>query len=160
MAGFFLGEYPHRRGCFGMSKRHRRKKRQNRPGHPKKDLHIPKSFEEYNRIDPMNRAKMLVTMRVEVHNKEVLGLLTKSHFVIPGKTRYQGIQCGECCRYARKVATFTYEPCIYLNDDNTCSKHDNRYLVCKWFPFFVHLDPKFGHLWQSSPIVQGTARET
>jgi PAS domain S-box-containing protein len=86
---------------------------------------------------------------------DILNILTKSHFVIPGKTRFECQQCGECCRYARKIANLRYEPCPFLTDKNLCGKHDNRYSVCKWFPFWVYNDPKYGELLTIKPYCSG-----
>jgi PAS domain S-box-containing protein len=92
---------------------------------------------------------------LRVSRREALGIITKSHFVIPGVTRYECQMCGECCRYARKVAMFTYEPCPYLMDDSKCQRHDHRYQVCKWFPFWLHRDPEHGPLLMIKPYCSG-----
>lgn len=125
-------------------------------------LHIPSGdasfwgpFEVYNRLDPKLRAEALKKLGIETAGEEVLGQLTKSHFVIPGKTRYECRLCGECCRYARSVATFSYEPCTFLGTDNLCTKHDNRYQVCKWFPFWVYPDQRYGNLLTIKPYCTG-----
>jgi PAS domain S-box-containing protein len=81
--------------------------------------------------------------------------VTKSHFVIPGKTRHRCVQCGECCRYARKTATFTYDPCPFLDGQNQCSKHANRYNVCKWFPFWMFDGGSWGPLLTIKPYCSG-----
>jgi len=112
-------------------------------------------FEDYNNTDPRLKADKLKELNIRVVDPAILGILTKSIFVIPEKTRFECIQCGECCRYARKVATLTYEPCLYLTKDNTCSKHDNNYLVCKWFPFWVYSDPGYGNLLTIKPYCSG-----
>ena len=130
--------------------------RQTRPVRmPKGDVSFWAPFEEYNRLDSKLRADALKKLGIEVHDREILGQLTKSHFVIPGKTRYQCRQCGECCRYARKVAMFTYESCSFLGEDNLCSKHDRRYQVCKWFPFWVYPDKRYGNLLVIKPYCAG-----
>jgi len=113
---------------------------------PKGDASFWKPFEKYNELDSKLRADALKDLGIEVSSESVLGQLTKSHFVIPGKTRYECRLCGECCRYARKVATFTYEPCPFLGDNNLCAKHDEHYQVCKWFPFWVYPDKLYGNL--------------
>lgn len=125
---------------------------------PKGDASFWARFEEYNRLDPKLRGDALKKLGIEVYNNDVLGQLTKSHFVIPGKTRYQCQQCGECCRYARKVATFTYEPCPFLRKDNLCAKHETRYQVCKWFPFWVYPDKRYGNLLVIKPYCTGYGR--
>ncbi len=63
--------------------------------------------------------------------------------------------CGECCRYARKVANFTYEPCLFLSEQNRCTKHDSNYLVCRWFPYYVHHDARYGDLLTIKPYCTG-----
>lgn len=112
-------------------------------------------FEVYNQLDAKLRMDALKKMGIEVNSENVLKQLTKSHFVIPGKTRYQCQKCGECCRYARKIATFTYEPCPYLDEDNLCTRHDNRYQVCKWFPFWLYPDKHYGYLLTIKPYCTG-----
>jgi PAS domain S-box-containing protein len=114
-----------------------------------------KPFEEYNDLEASKRAAALKTLGIIVTDQAVLGILTKSHFVIPGKTRFECQRCGECCRYARKVAQLTYEPCLFLTPENTCAKHDNRYLVCKWFPFWIFNSPKYGPLLTIKPYCSG-----
>jgi PAS domain S-box-containing protein len=86
---------------------------------------------------------------------ELLRIVTKSHFVIPGKTRHRCMQCGECCRYARKTATFTYEPCPFLDGHNQCAKHADRYNVCKWFPFWLYDGGSLGPLLTIKPYCTG-----
>ena len=115
-------------------------------------------FERYNQLDPKQRADALKELGIEIYNNDVLGQLTKSHFVIPGGTRYECQQCGECCRYARKIATFAYEPCPFLGDDNLCAKHNMRYQVCKWFPFWVYPDREYGNLLVIKPYCTGYGR--
>ena len=112
-------------------------------------------FEQYNRADPIKRRDMLTGLGISVKDEEILGALTKSHFVIPGKTRFQCQTCGECCRYARKLSTLSYEPCHYLNKDNLCTKHDDRYIVCKWFPFWIYKDEKLGYILTIKPYCTG-----
>ncbi|MBL8028450.1 MAG: PAS domain-containing protein [Fibrobacteres bacterium] len=112
-------------------------------------------FEKYNNLEAPKRLQALKELGIDVDDPEVLGILTKSHFVIPGKTRYRCQQCGECCRYARKVAQLTYDPCPFLTPENQCAKHDNRYLVCKWFPYWVYTDPKHGELLTIKPYCIG-----
>ena len=114
-----------------------------------------KPFEEYNQTDPLKRAEKLQELGVTVNGEDQLGILTKSHFAIPGKTRFQCQNCGECCRYAKKVATLTYEPCPYLGNDNKCLKHDDRYDVCKWFPFWLYKDRKYGYILTVKPYCSG-----
>ena len=112
-------------------------------------------LEEYNELPAAQRAKALEAMDFRVTDPAVLGILTKSHFVIPGKTRYECQRCGECCRYARKVAQLTYEPCPFLTAGNECAKHDRRYDVCKWFPFWVCTHPVRGKLLTIKPYCDG-----
>lgn len=109
----------------------------------------------YNALPASQRLEALKDLGIEETDKEVLGILTKSHFVIPGQTRFQCKQCGECCRYARKVAQLTYEPCPFLTSDNLCAKHENHYNVCKWFPFWVYKDPVRGPLLTVKPYCTG-----
>jgi PAS domain S-box-containing protein len=112
-------------------------------------------FETYNGLPSPQRAAALPGLGLNVSDPVTLGLLTKSHFVIPGKTRFECQRCGECCRYARKVAQLTYEPCPFLAADNTCSTHDKRYIVCKWFPFFVFDHPRYGAMLTIKPYCSG-----
>jgi hypothetical protein len=103
-------------------------------------------FEAYNDLPAPSRANALAGLGIGEVDPTVRGVLTKSHFVIPGKTRFECQRCGECCRYARKVAQLTYEPCPHLAPDNTCAKHEDRYLVCRWFPFWVLGETRLGAL--------------
>jgi len=114
-----------------------------------------KLFENYNSLDARQRSDALSQLKINCSNPDLKNILAKSHFVIPGKTRFECQQCGECCKYARKVANLTYEPCTFLSEGNQCSKHDNRYLVCKWFPFFVYDDPNYGSLLTIKPYCSG-----
>jgi PAS domain S-box-containing protein len=120
-----------------------------------RDAHFWDQLEGFNRTPSKERGEVLSRIGIGVTNGELGGILTKSHFVIPGKTRFQCQMCGECCRYARKVANFTYEPCLFLTEQNRCSKHDSNYLVCRWFPFYVHHDPKYGDLLTIKPYCSG-----
>jgi len=122
---------------------------------PKGDVSFWEPFEKYNELDSKLRADALKDLGIEASSESVLGQLTKSHFVIPGKTRYECRLCGECCRYARKVATFAYEPCPFLGDNNLCVKHDEHYQVCKWFPFWVYPDKLYGNLLTVKPYCAG-----
>lgn len=70
-----------------------------------------RSLKDYNALDTSHRAEGLKELGMFVTDDEVLWILTKSHFVIPGITRLECRNCGECCRYAKKIATFTYERC-------------------------------------------------
>ncbi|NTW04902.1 MAG: PAS domain-containing protein [Peptococcaceae bacterium] len=112
-------------------------------------------LESYNNLDAGQRAAGLKDIGIDENDDEILRILTKSHFVIPGKTRYQCLYCGECCRYANKIAQFTYESCSFLNEKNMCSKHENHYLVCKWFPFWVYHDKNLGPLLTIKPYCSG-----
>ncbi len=112
-------------------------------------------FDAYNNLEAPLRAAALKQLGINVTDTDIMGILTKSHFVIPGKTRFECQRCGECCRYARKMARLTYEPCFFLTPENTCSKHDNRYLVCKWFPFWIYHDPARGPLLTIKPYCSG-----
>jgi PAS domain S-box-containing protein len=113
------------------------------------------AFEEYNDLPAPQRVERLKKLGINASDPDVISILTKSHFVIPGKTRFECRRCGECCRYARKVAQLTYEPCLFLTADNTCSKHDNRYLVCKWFPFWIFSHPQRGPMLTIKPYCSG-----
>jgi PAS domain S-box-containing protein len=112
-------------------------------------------FEAYNNLPAPHRAEGLNKLGLTVFDPEVLSILTKSHFVIPGKTRFECQRCGECCRYARKVAQLTYEPCPFLTTEKTCSKHDDRYLVCKYFPFWIFQHPLRGPMLTIKPYCSG-----
>jgi len=112
-------------------------------------------FEDFNNTDAKLKALKLKELNINVTDPGVIGILSKSNFVIPGLTRYECIQCGECCRYARKVANLTYEPCLFLTSDNKCSKHNDNYNVCKWFPFWRFTDPKYGNLLTIKPYCSG-----
>jgi PAS domain S-box-containing protein len=113
------------------------------------------ALDAYNQRPAPARAEALPGLGILVSDPAVRGILTKSHFVIPGKTRFQCQRCGECCRYARKVAQLTYEPCPYLTADNSCAKHNDRYLVCRWFPFWLYEDPHLGPLLTIKPYCTG-----
>jgi PAS domain S-box-containing protein len=140
-----------------MSSRHKHKRpirpgaRVAIPGEPVNWAHL----EQYNDLGPARRAQALAEIGIEASSRDVLGILTKSHFVIPGTTRFECQHCGECCRYARKLAQLTYEPCPFLTDDNCCAKHEGRYLVCKWFPFWLHTDPRLGEILTIKPYCSG-----
>ena len=108
-------------------------------------------FIAYNRLEAPQHAETLKSLGITDTDRAVIGVLAKSHFVIPGKTFFECQRCGECCRYARKVAQLTYEPCPFLSAENTCAKHDNRYLVCKWFPFWIYYHPKHGSMLTIKP---------
>jgi PAS domain S-box-containing protein len=110
---------------------------------------------EYNRLDAQARGDWLAAHGLPTSDPEVLRIVTKSHFVIPGKTRHRCVQCGECCRYARKTATFTYDPCPFLDEHSQCTKHANRYSVCKWFPFWLFDGGGFGPLLTIKPYCTG-----
>ena len=129
--------------------------RENREAGQVRDSSFWKRLEEYNSLDARARASVLADLGFRVSDGEVLGILTKSHFVIPGRTRFECRQCGECCRYAKKIASFIYEPCPFLDDNNLCSKHDSRYQVCRWFPFWLYNDPKIGLLLTIKPYCSG-----
>ena len=120
---------------------------------------IPKldwsQLERFNALDSGQRTQALADLGMNIANRDVLGILTKSHLVIPGKTRYECQHCGECCRYARKVAQLTYEPCLFLTTDNRCAKHEANYLVCQWFPFWVYHHPQLGDLLTIKPYCSG-----
>ena len=53
------------------------------------------------------------------------------------------------------MAQLTYEPCPHLTADNACAKHQDRYLVCRWFPFWVYADPRLGSLLTIKPYCSG-----
>jgi PAS domain S-box-containing protein len=112
-------------------------------------------LEKYNNLATGQRLAGLKDIGIIEKDEEILRILTKSHFVIPGKTRYECLFCGECCRYANKIAQFTYESCSFLNEKNMCSKHENHYLVCKWFPFWVYHDKNLGPLLTIKPYCSG-----
>lgn len=121
----------------------------------RKDESFWEPFEKYNVLEPPLRSDALKELGILETDPEVIGILTKSHFVIPGKTRFECQRCGECCRYSRNIAPLTYEPCLYLGPENTCTKHDSRYLVCKWFPFFVYESSRYGPLLTIKPFCSG-----
>jgi len=112
---------------------------------------------EYNQLDAMARAAWLAKQGIELDD-ELLRAITKSHFVIPKTTRHECQRCGQCCKYARKTATFTYEPCPFLNEKNECSKHAGRYQVCKWFPFWLFNSGNWGPLLTIKPYCTGYGR--
>lgn len=122
---------------------------------PNRDAHFWSELEKFNQIPAKERAAALARIGISAEGDELVGILSKSHFVIPGKTRFECQMCGECCRYARKVANFTYDPCPFLSEQNRCTKHDSHYLVCRWFPFYVHHDPKYGDLLTIKPYCTG-----
>jgi PAS domain S-box-containing protein len=115
-------------------------------------------LETYNQLDAQARGDWLVKQGLPTTDPELVRIVTKSHFVIPGKTRHQCVQCGECCRYARKTATFTYEPCPFLDAHNQCAKHASRYDVCKWFPFWIFDGGSWGPLLTIKPYCTGYGR--
>ena len=120
-----------------------------------RDAHFWKPFLTYNNLPAPERLSGLAKLGIAETDPAILGILTKSHFVIPGVTRFECQRCGECCRYARKVAQLTYEPCPFLTPENTCAKHDNRYLVCKWFPFWIYNSLRLGPLLTIKPYCSG-----
>ncbi len=122
-----------------------------------RDYDFWKPFEDYNNLESPKRAEALKSLGIIESNPEFSGILTKSHFVIPGKTCFECQNCGECCRYAKKIANLTYEPCLYLNQENTCSKHDKSYLICKYFPFWIYYSPA-GSLLTIKPYCSGYGR--
>jgi len=138
---------------------HRHKRERTSPStHPRQGTRSPEiwsKLEEYNRLDAQARGDWLVAHGLPTGDPELLRIVTKSHFVIPGKTRHRCVQCGECCRYARKTATFTYEPCPFLDEHNQCAKHANRYNICKWFPFWIFDGGSFGPLLTIKPYCTG-----
>ena len=73
-----------------------------------------KPYADYNNLDASKRGEALKGLGITETDPTILGILTKSHFVIPGTTRFECQQCGECCRYARKVATLTEDPVLYV----------------------------------------------
>ena len=121
----------------------------------KKQPEFWKALEAYNSLPADLRADALIALGMTGNDDDTLRILTKSHFVLPGVTRWECVNCGECCRYAKKIATFTYESCAFLNEDNMCAKHDSRYLVCKWFPFWIYQSDKFGPLLTVKPYCSG-----
>lgn len=122
---------------------------------PERDAAFWSTLAGYNGLPAAERAAALPRLGLGVTDPGVLGILTKSHFVIPGVTRWECQRCGECCRYARKVAQLTYEPCPFLTAERSCSKHDDRYRVCEWFPFWVYNDATFGPLLTIKPYCTG-----
>ena len=132
------------------NRKKRNHKRKSQNGNQKWEL-----FHAYNELNCTERKDALRKLGIIPENEEVLGQLTKSHFVVPGKTRFECQQCGECCRYAKKSAMFTYDPCPFLGDDNLCIKHDQRYQVCKWFPFWVYPSKKYGNILTIKPYCNG-----
>ncbi|MCE1248050.1 MAG: PAS domain S-box protein [Firmicutes bacterium] len=120
-----------------------------------KDPSVREICENYNRTDPRERESFLKQMGLTIHNADELGIMTKSHFVIPGYTRFECTKCGECCRTARKISTLNYEPCPYLDPENLCTKHDDRYNVCKWFPFWIFRDDNLGLILTIKPFCSG-----
>ncbi len=126
-----------------------------RPAGPAHDAAFWSALTDYNGLPASDRAAALPRLGFEVTDPEVVGMLTKSHFAIPGVSRWACQRCGECCRYARKVAQLIYEPCPFLTEDSSCSKHDGRYMVCKWFPFWVYRDPVRGPLLTIKPYCTG-----
>lgn len=138
--------------------------REAKPQHSKRSKNVRtadfwRRLEDYNSLPAPDRAARLKELEI-VADGELLGVLTKSHFVIPDKTRFECQRCGECCRYARKVATFTYEPCPFLSQENLCQKHDSHYGVCRWFPFYVCHDDRHGDLLTIKPYCTGYGRGT
>jgi PAS domain S-box-containing protein len=109
----------------------------------------------YNQLDAQVRGDWLTAQGLPTNDPELVRIVTKSHFVIPGKTRHRCVQCGECCRYARKTATFTYDPCPFLDEHNHCAKHASRYNVCKWFPFWLFDGGSWGPLLTIKPYCTG-----
>ena len=127
----------------------------NKPGQTTHTQDFWKPFIAFNQLESSQRAAALASLGITETDPAVLGILTKSHFVIPGTTSFECQRCGECCRYARKVAQLTYEPCLYLTPENTCSKHDNNYIVCKWFPYWIYNSPVHGPLLTIKPYCSG-----
>jgi len=127
----------------------------NRPQRAPWSPEIWPRLEAYNQLDAQARGDWLVDQRLPTSDPELVRIVTKSHFVIPGKTRHRCVQCGECCRYARKTATFTYDPCPFLDKHNHCAKHESRYNVCKWFPFWLYDGGGWGPLLTIKPYCSG-----
>jgi PAS domain S-box-containing protein len=122
---------------------------------PSRDADFWAPLDAYNNLPAPQRSEALKSLGIIARDPAIHGILTKSHFVIPGKTRFACQRCGECCRYARKVAQLTYDPCPFLTADNSCAKHNDRYLVCKWFPFWIFNDPNRGPLLTIKPYCSG-----
>ena len=140
-----------------MSHKHKRV-RPPSPAQPQRGAWSPDiwpKLEAYNQLDAQARGDWLVQQGLPTSDPELVRIVTKSHFVIPGKTRHRCVQCGECCRYARKTATFTYDPCPFLDEHNHCAKHANRYNVCKWFPFWLFDGGSWGPLLTIKPYCTG-----
>ena len=140
-----------------MSHKHKRERHASatRPQRSAWSPDIWPKLESYNQLDAQARGDWLVAQGLPTSNPELVRIVTKSHFVIPGKTRHRCVQCGECCRYARKTATFTYDPCPFLDQHNHCAKHASRYNVCKWFPFWLFDGGTFGPLLTIKPYCTG-----
>ena len=146
--------------CSGggdLTHKHKRE-RHARSSSPRRETWSPEiwtKLEAYNQLDAQARGEWLVQQGLPTSDPELVRIVTKSHFVIPGKTRHRCVQCGECCRYARKTATFTYDPCPFLSEHNRCAKHSNRYNVCKWFPFWMYDGGDWGPLLTIKPYCTG-----
>jgi PAS domain S-box-containing protein len=115
-------------------------------------------FRAYNALPANERSGAFATLGIAETDPAVVGVLAKSHFVIPGETRFSCTQCGECCRYAKKVAQLTYEPCPFLTEANTCGRHETRYLVCRWFPYWLYPHPKYGPMLTIKPYCEGVGQ--
>jgi PAS domain S-box-containing protein len=154
MVGKFVGKRQHE--ALPMSKKQHHPARKTARANPAAStVRDWNRLAAYNRLEPSKRAAALPEIGITDTDPSILGILTKSHFVIPGETRFECQRCGECCRYARKVAQLTYEPCLFLTADNSCAKHDNRYLVCKWFPFWIYSSSRTGPLLTIKPYCTG-----
>ena len=53
-----------------------------------------KGLADYNKLDTQQRAERLKTLGITVDDEEIISVLTKSHFVIPGVTRFKCQTCG------------------------------------------------------------------
>ncbi len=114
-----------------------------------------RQLDGYNRLDARTRVESLLPLGLGTKDEEALRVLAKSHFVIPGKTRFTCKGCGECCRYIYRVTTFSYRPCEHLTPQNRCSIYPRRFQICHTFPFWILRDPNLGKLLTIKPYCHG-----
>ena len=60
------------------------------------------------------------------------------NFVIPGKTRYSCIKCGNCCKSLRSIGEriLNGQDCPNLVNSK-CDKYLTRYTACRTYPFHI-----------------------
>ncbi len=120
-----------------------------------RDAHFWEDLEKYNQTPAKERAEALVCLGISGMSDRNPAILKKSFRILERPVSNARCAANAAAMPAR-WRTSPYEPCLFLFGPEPLHKNTIQIIsVCRWFPFHVYHDPRFGDLLTIKPYCTG-----